>query len=88
MKNLHSWIQPPRPLFTSLSRLVELLNLLLKHVENATRGATVLELGSEWVGEKVLLRPFFIRFQGIIENELEVSGGCGVSIRHRWEVVV
>jgi hypothetical protein len=47
---------------------MELLNLLLKHVENAARRATVLELGSEWVREKVLLRPFFVRFQGIVEN--------------------
>ncbi len=48
--------------------------MLLKDVENAARGVAALELGSEWVGEKILLRAFFICFQGIIENKLEVGG--------------
>jgi hypothetical protein len=48
--------------------------LLLKDVENAARRVAVLELGSEWVGEKILLRAFLVRFQGIIENKLEVGG--------------
>ena len=46
--------------------------MLLKHVENAAWGVAVLELGSEWVGAKILPRAFFVSFQGIIENELEV----------------
>ena len=87
MKNLHGWTQPPRPPFTSAPRLIELLNLLLKHVENAVRRATFLELGGEWVRNKVLLCTFFVCFQGIIEYNLEVRG-CGslVSMRHKREV--
>jgi len=54
--------------------LVELLNLLLKDVENAARRVAVLELGSEWVGAKILFRASFVRFQGIIENKLKVRG--------------
>ncbi len=74
MKDLHSWVQPPRPPFISALRLIELVDLLLKDVENATRGVAALELGSEWVGEKILLRAFFVCFQGIVENKLEVGG--------------
>jgi hypothetical protein len=48
--------------------------LLLKDVENAAWGVAVLELGSEWVGAKIVPRVFFVRFQGIIENELEIGG--------------
>ena len=35
---------------------------------------TGLKLGGKWVGEKILLRAFFVYFQGIIENKLEVRG--------------
>ena len=74
MKDLDSWIQPPGPPLISALRLIELLDLLLKHVENAAWGVAVLELGSEWVGVKIVPRAFFVSFQGIIENELEVGG--------------
>jgi hypothetical protein len=74
MKDLHSWIQPPRPPFISALRLIELLDLLLEDVENAARRVAVLELGSEWVGEKIVLCSFFVRFQCIVENKLEVGG--------------
>ena len=74
MKDLHSRIQPPRPPFISTLRLIELLDLLLKDVENTARGVTVLQLGSKWVGAKILLCSFFIHFQGIIENKSEVGG--------------
>jgi hypothetical protein len=47
--------------------------LLLKDVENAARRVAVLELGSEWVGEKIILCAVFVRFQGIIEDKLEVG---------------
>jgi len=54
--------------------LVEVLDLLLKQVENAARRVAVLELGSEWVREKILLCAFVVLFQGGIENTLEVGG--------------
>jgi hypothetical protein len=58
--------------------------LLLKDVENAARRVAALELGSEWVGEKVLLCSLFVGFQGVIENKLKVGGwgGSSVSVRH------
>jgi hypothetical protein len=46
--------------------------LLLKDIENAARRVAVLELGSEWVREKILFRSLFVRFQGIIKNNFEV----------------
>jgi hypothetical protein len=73
MKDLHSWIQPPRPPFISALRLIELLHLPLKDVENAAGRVAALELGSEWVGEKIVLCALFVRFQGVIENKLEVG---------------
>ena len=85
MKDLHSWIQPPRPLFISALRLIEFLDLLLKDVENATRRVAVLELSGEWVRGKILFCSFFVHFQGIIENKLEIGGrgGSRVSERHK-----
>ncbi len=61
MKELYSWVEPSGPLFISTLRLIELLDLLLKHVENVARRVAVLQLGSEWVIMKILLRVSFVR---------------------------
>jgi hypothetical protein len=74
MKDLDGWIKPPGPLFISTSRPIELVDLLLKHVENVARLVAVLELVSEWVITKILLCASFVRSQGTIENKLEVGG--------------
>ncbi len=55
MDHLDSWVEPSRPPFISTLRLIELVDLLLKHVEDVARRAAVLELDSEWVCGKVLL---------------------------------
>ena len=60
--------------FGEAVRSVELLNLLLKHSEDAAGRVAGLELCGEWVGIKVLLCTSVIRFQGIIEYLLEVGG--------------
>jgi hypothetical protein len=84
MKDVHSWVQPLR---IAALRLVEVLDLLLKHGENATRRRAGLESVCEWVLKEILLCALLVRFQGIIENWLEV-GRCGsrLSVRHRGEV--
>ncbi len=74
MKDLNCWVEPSGPLFISTLRLIELLDLLLKHIENVARRAAVLELGSEWVCDKVLFYACLVRSQGIIKNKLEVGG--------------
>lgn len=88
MKDVHGRIQPPRPPFISPLRLIEILDFLLKHDENAARRVAVLELDSEWVREKILLCASLVHFQGIIENKLEVGGrgGSRVSVRHRGTI--
>ena len=87
MKDLHGWIQPPRPSFIPALRLIELLDLLLKDIEDAAGRVAGFELASEWVRGKMLLCAFFVRFQSIIENWLEVGRcGSGVSLRHKGEV--
>jgi len=73
MKDLNCWVKPPGPLFISTLRPTEFIDLLLKHVENVARRVTVLELGSEWVYEKVLLYVCLVRSQAIIKNKLEVG---------------
>jgi hypothetical protein len=65
MKDVHSWIQPFRVVG---SRLIEFLDLLLKHGENAASRIAGFDPVSEWVREKIILCAFFVRFQGIIEN--------------------
>ena len=83
MKDVHSWVQP----VVIAALRPELLEFLLKHGENGTRGIAGFEPVSEWVGEKIILGACFVRFQGVIENCLEV-GRCGsrLSVRHKGEV--
>jgi len=64
MKDVHNWVQP---LIAAL-RLIEFLDLLLKHGENTASRIAGLEPVSEWMCEKILPCAFFVRFQGIIEN--------------------
>ena len=57
--------------------------MLLEHGENATGRIAGLEPVGEWVLKKILLCALLVRFQGIVENWLEV-GRCGsrVDVRH------
>ena len=84
MKDVHSWIEP---VVIAALRLIELLDLLLKHGENGARGIAGFEPGGEWVREKVILGACFVRFQGVIENQLKIGRyGSRVSVRHKGEV--
>ena len=81
MKDIHSWAQP---LHAVALRLIELLDLLLKHSENAASRIAGFEPVGERVGEKIVLCACFVRLQGIFENWLEVGRcGSGVSVRHK-----
>ena len=51
---------------------MELLHLLLKHIENGAGRLTGLELGCEWMGKKVVLCLLFVGFQGVTKSKLEV----------------
>ena len=65
MKDVHSWVQP---LYVIALRLIEFLDLFLKHGENSASRIAGFEPVSERVREKIILCAFFVRFQGIIEN--------------------
>jgi hypothetical protein len=65
MKDVYSRVQPFRVVAL---RLIEFLNLLLKHGENGASRIAGFEPVSERVREKIILCAFFVRFQGIIEN--------------------
>jgi len=65
MKDVHSWVQP---LCVVWLRLVEFLDLLSKHGENAASRIADFEPVSERVREEILLCAFFVRFHGIVEN--------------------
>jgi hypothetical protein len=80
MKDVHSWDQP---LGIAALRLTELLDLLLKHCENAAGGIAGLEPVCEWVLKEILLCVLLVRFQGIVENQLEVGRrGRRLIMRH------
>ena len=64
MKDVHGWIQP---FLIAALRLIELLDLLIKHGENIASRIAFFDTLSEWVREKVYPRAFFVRFQGIAE---------------------
>jgi hypothetical protein len=48
--------------------------LLLKGGKNGARGIAKLELGGEQMYKEVVLRPFLVFVQGIIDDQLEVRG--------------
>jgi hypothetical protein len=74
MKDCHCWVKPPcRPLVGG-SRLSEVLRLLLEYGKNCTGRVACLELGGKWVCNKITLGAFLVFFEGIIEDQLEVSG--------------
>jgi hypothetical protein len=45
----------------------------MKDGENCTGGVAFLELGGEWMSEKILLSAVFICFQSIVEDKLEIG---------------
>ena len=57
MNNVHSWVQPLR---IAASRLIEFLDLLLKHGENGGRRIAGLEPVSEWMLKKIVLGALFV----------------------------
>jgi len=73
MKDVHSWVEPLR---LAALRLVELLDLLLKHGENAAWRIAGLEPIGERVLKKIILCALLVRFQGVVKNQLEVRR-CG-----------
>jgi hypothetical protein len=84
MKDVHSWVQP---LQVVVLGPIKLLDILLKHGENAAGGIAGFQPVGEWVGERIHLGTLFVRFQGIIENLPEVRRcGSRVSVRHKGEV--
>jgi hypothetical protein len=47
--------------------------LLVKDGENCAGRVAVLQLGGEWMGKKISLCAPFVRFQSIVEDELEIK---------------
>ena len=66
---------------------MEVLYLLLKHVENGAGRLTGLKLGCEWMGKKVVLCLLFVGFQSVTKNKLEVwrRGASRMRVRHECE---
>jgi hypothetical protein len=65
---MHGWIKELfQPLIAAL-RSIEILDLLLKYGENGSGGVAGLELRREWMGKKIFLCVFFVRFQGIVKD--------------------
>ena len=44
----------------------------MKDGENRSRRIARLELGGEWMCEQVVLSPFLVFVQGIVDDQLEV----------------
>ena len=65
MKDVYSRAEP---LSIVALGIIELLELLLKHGENAARRIAGLESASEWVLKEIALCALVVRFQGIVEN--------------------
>jgi hypothetical protein len=73
IKDIHYWVESFCPPAIAAPGLIEFLDLLVKDGENGARRVARLKLGSEWMFKEVFLCAFFVCFQGIIENQLEVG---------------
>src|SRR6266404_5136410 len=63
------WVKPsPQSLLTAPS-LLELVDLVLKYCENGGGRFACLELYSERMRDKILLCLYFIRLEGLVEND-------------------
>jgi hypothetical protein len=65
MKDVHSWFEP---LCIAALRLIQLLDLILKHIENAARRVAGLKPASQWVLKDIVFCALLVGFQGIVEN--------------------
>jgi hypothetical protein len=73
MEDVHSGIEPLGPAIIATQRLIKSLYLLVKDSEDFGGRVAVLELGGEGMGKKILLRTPFVRFQGIVKDQLEIG---------------
>jgi len=80
-EDIHGRVEPLCPPLIGGSELTEPLDLLFEHGENVVRRVACLELGDEWMCCEVILCAFLVCFEGIIENELEVGGRYGSSVK-------
>ena len=72
IEDIDSWIEPLCPSIFGTSGLIYPLDLLVKNGENIGWRVAVLELGGERMGKQIPLRPFFVRFQRIIDDKLKI----------------
>ena len=79
-QDAHRWGQPLCHSLIATTRVVKLLNLVLRHGSSVAR----LQLGGKRMFEKVFLGLYLVGFQGSIENGLETCGSCscGLCLRH------
>ena len=59
MKDVYRWVEP---LSIAALRVIELLELFLKHGENAARRITGLEAASKWELKEIVLCALVVRF--------------------------
>jgi hypothetical protein len=73
VKDIHSRVEPFCESILASSRVIELMDLLVKDSENGARRVACLQLGGEWMCEKILLCTPLVRFQCIMEYYLKVG---------------
>lgn len=72
MENVNRWIKPSLQPFIAAPRLVELVYLALKYVENGRGRVTCLELGGERMCGEILFSLFLIFLEGFLEDYIEI----------------
>jgi hypothetical protein len=71
-QDVHSWAQPLGQFLIAAMRFVKFLNLVSKHGKDGASRVARLQLRGKRMRGKIFLGPLFVRFQGSIENGLEV----------------
>jgi hypothetical protein len=72
-KHVYRRIEPFCPSFIGTPGLIRPLELLLKKSNNGGRRIAGLQLRGEWMSTQIVLRPSFVRIQGIIEQDWKLD---------------
>ena len=71
VKDVHGWAQPLGQSLVTTVRFVKLSNLILKDDEDGISRVAILQLGSKWMRQEVLLGLFLVGLDRGLEDRLE-----------------
>ena len=70
-EDVHGWVQPFCQFVVTTARFVQELNLVLKDSNDSGSGVAGLQLGQQWMSEKVFFGLLLVGLESRLEDHLE-----------------